>query len=122
MTDRSTTVAELRVMVEAFVAERDWHPFHNGKDLAVSIAIEAAELLEEFQWQAAEGTTAAEIAPEHLERVRLELADVLIYCLSFSNALQLDISQAIRDKLALSALKYPAGAYRGLARKPGGAS
>jgi dCTP diphosphatase len=119
MPDATTTVADLRQAVEAFVEERDWRPFHNAKDLAVSIAIEAAELLEEFQWHDAAQVAEASADPEARERVRQELADVLIYCLSLSNALEIDVSDAIRDKLALSGRKYPAEAYRGRHRKPG---
>jgi len=85
--------------------------FHNAKDLAVSIAIEAAELLEEFQWQDASEVAKTSADPDARERVRQELADVLIYCLSLSNALEIDISDAIRDKLVLSGHKYPAEAY-----------
>jgi NTP pyrophosphatase (non-canonical NTP hydrolase) len=119
MSDQTTTVADLRKAVDAFVAARDWHPFHNAKDLAVSIAIETAELLEEFQWQDAAQVTETGADPDARERVRQELADVLIYCLSLSNALQVDISDAVRDKLVLSGQKYPAEAYRGQYRKPG---
>jgi dCTP diphosphatase len=119
MPDHITTVADLRQTVDAFVEERDWRPFHNAKDLAVSIAIEAAELLEEFQWHDSVQVAAASADPEARERVRQELADVLIYCLSLSNALEIDVSDAIRDKLALSGSKYPAEAYRGRSRKPG---
>jgi dCTP diphosphatase len=110
MPDQTTTIAYLRQAVDVFVDERDWRPFHNAKDLAVSIAIESAELLEEFQWQD---------PSEARGRVRQELADVLIYCLSLSNALEIDLSDAIRDKLVLSGRKYPAEAYRGRSRKPG---
>jgi dCTP diphosphatase len=119
MPDRTTTVADLRQAVDAFVEERDWRPFHNAKDLAVSIAIEAAELLEEYQWRDAAQVAEASANPEAWERVRQELADVLIYCLSLSNALEIDISDAIRDKLVLSGRKYPAEAYRGRSRRPG---
>jgi dCTP diphosphatase len=117
--DQTTTIAELREAVDAFVDARDWHPFHNAKDLAVSIAIEAAELLEEFQWRDAAQVAEAGADPEARERIRQELADVLIYCLSFSNALEIDVGEAIRDKLILSGQKYPAEAYRGRFRKPG---
>jgi len=119
MPDQTTTIADLRKAVDAFVDARDWHPFHNAKDLAVSIAIEAAELLEEFQWQDAAQVAETSADPAARERVRQELADVLIYCMSLSNALGIDISDAIRDKLVLSGRKYPAEAYRGRARKPG---
>jgi dCTP diphosphatase len=117
--DQTTTVADLRGAVDAFVDARDWHPFHNAKDLAISIAIEAAELLEEFQWHDAGQVAEASADPEARERIRQELADVLIYCLSLSNALDIDVSEAIRDKLAISGRKYPAEAYRGRSRKPG---
>jgi dCTP diphosphatase len=119
MPDQTTTIADLRQAVNAFVDARDWHPFHNAKDLALSIAIEAAELLEEFQWLDASQVAETSVDPDARERVRQELADVLIYCLSLSNAVGIDISDAIRDKLVLSGQKYPAEAYRGRARKPG---
>jgi len=119
MPDQTTTIAELRQAVNAFVDARDWRPFHNAKDLAVSIAIEAAELLEEFQWHDAAQVAEASADPDARERARQELADILIYCLSLSNALGIDISDAIRDKLVLSGQKYPAEAYRGRSRKPG---
>jgi dCTP diphosphatase len=117
--DQTTTIADLRQAVDAFVDARDWHPFHNAKDLAVSIVIEAAELLEEFQWHDAGQVAQASADSDARERIRQELADVLIYCLSLSNALAMDVSDAIRDKLVLSGQKYPAEAYRGRARKPG---
>jgi dCTP diphosphatase len=119
MPDSTTTLADLRLDVADFVAERDWVQFHNAKDLAVSICIEAAELLEEFQWHDAAQVTAASRDPEARERARLELADVVVYCLCLSNALELDVSQAVRDKLALAGRKYPVEAYHGRARKPG---
>ena len=119
MPDRKVTVAELRAAVDAFVAERDWHPFHNGKDLAVSIVIEAAELLEEYQWQGAPEVAASSADPAARRRIQQELADVLIYCLCLSNALDIDISDAVREKLAVASRKYPSEAYRGKARKPG---
>ncbi len=119
MSDSTTTIAELRAAVDQFVAAREWHQFHNPKDLAISIAIEAAELLEEFQWLDAQQVAAVAREPAARERAGLELADILIYCLSLANALDLDLSQTIAVKLALSGQKYPAEAYHGLARKPG---
>jgi len=119
MPDSTTTLADLRSVVADFVAERDWAQFHNAKDLAVSICIEAAELLEEFQWHDAAQVTAVSSDPEARERARLELADILVYCLCLSNALAIDVSQAVQDKLAIAGRKYPADVYYGLARKPG---
>jgi dCTP diphosphatase len=119
MPDSTTTLADLRAAVAAFVAERDWAQFHNAKDLAVSICIEAAELLEEFQWHDAAQVAAASRDLEARECARLELADILVYCLCLGNALEIDVSQAVQDKLALAGRKYPAEAYHGRARKPG---
>jgi dCTP diphosphatase len=119
MSDSTTTLAELRAAVDEFVAERSWHQFHNPKDLAVSIAIEAAELMEEFQWLDASQVADAIENAEARARASLELADVLIYCLSLANALGVDMSETILTKLVLSGKKYPVEAYRGRARKPG---
>ena len=119
MPDSITTLTDLSAAVATFVAERDWEQFHNAKDLAVSICIEAAELLEEFQWHDAAQVSAASSDPEARERARLELADILVYCLCLSNALAIDVSQAVQDKLAIAGRKYPAEVYHGRARKPG---
>ena len=119
MSDSTTTLADLRAAVDEFVAARDWRQFHNPKDLAVSIAIEAAELMEEFQWLDASQVAAATEDAEARTRASFELADVLIYCLSLASALGIDLSETIQAKLVLSGRKYPVEAYRGRARKPG---
>ncbi len=106
MTDAATTLADLRAEVHRFNDARDWHQFHTPKNLAASIAIEAAELLEHFQWSDAP-------SPDRLPQVVEELADVVIYCLTLANALEVDLSQAVRQKLARNDAKYPAEEYRG---------
>ncbi len=111
--DRSTTVAELRDQVERFVALRDWHQFHSPKNLAMSLAIESAELMEHFQWVSAEESWAVAGEPEKLAAVAEELADVLAYTLAMANTLGLDLSTALRDKLAKNERKYPVAQYRG---------
>lgn len=111
--DEQTTVAELRAIVREFVAEREWQPFHSPKNLSGSISIEAAELMEIFQWLTAEQSQDAARDPSTFQRAREELADVLIYCLAFANALNIDLSQAIRDKMSANATKYPAEVVRG---------
>ena len=113
ISDDSTTLAQLRSEVQQFVDERDWSQFHNPKDLSISLSIEAAELLEEFQWLNQEEVDQVRRRPEHLARVASELADVLIYGLSLANALDLDVADAVGMKLDASALKYPAERYRG---------
>lgn len=88
--------------INQFRDERHWRPFHNEKDLALSISLEASELLELFQWKtAAEGI-------ENIERVKEELADVLIYSYMMADNLDLDIEEIIAEKLVKNAIKYPA--------------
>jgi NTP pyrophosphatase (non-canonical NTP hydrolase) len=113
MFDTETTLMELRQIVRQFVDERDWHRFHSPKNLAMSLAIEAAELMEHFQWLSAEQSRAVVDDQEKLAAVGEELADVLCYALAMANELKLDVSTAVRDKIGKNALKYPASEYRG---------
>src|SRR5512139_3936256 len=98
-TDTHTTVGALRQAVTTFVDNRDWRPFHTPKNLSMSIAIEAAELMERFQWLTPEEAVAAVTKPTERAAVAEELADIVIYCLSLSNALDLDVSSAVLGKL-----------------------
>ena len=111
--DDQTTVAELRDLVADFVAEREWSVYHSPKNLAMSIAIEAAELMEHFQWIDTE--TSSEVAddPERRAAAGEELADVVGYCLAMAGALKIDLSQTVRDKMRKNHAKYPAQVYRG---------
>jgi NTP pyrophosphatase (non-canonical NTP hydrolase) len=113
MNDADTTVAQLRQMIEQFVAERDWHQFHTPKNLAMSLAIEAAELMEHFQWLTGEESRRLAGDPKRLGAVAEELADVLCYALAMANQLRLDLATAIRRKMLKNAEKYPAAEYRG---------
>jgi len=90
-----------------FQKERDWKKFHTPENLAKSISIEAAELLEHFQWQ-----------KEYDENeVADELADVLIYCLYMADAMDFDVKEIILDKMEKNALKYPVDKSKGNAKK-----
>ena len=113
-TDDETTVGALRAAVASFVDAREWRPFHSPKNLAMSIALEAAEVMERFQWLTNEQAWSAAGEPGVAE----ELADVLIYCLSLSNALDLDISTAVLAKLRVNEGRYPASEFRGRYRRP----
>ncbi len=113
MTDTTATIAELRRLVEEFVARRDWHQFHTPKNLAMSLAIEAAELMEHFQWLTAEQSRAVAERPEKLAEVGDELADVFCYALAMANELGLDLASALAAKMAKNAEKYPVEQYRG---------
>jgi NTP pyrophosphatase (non-canonical NTP hydrolase) len=97
--DQQTTVGALRAAVDQFVTERDWYQYHSPKNLAMSIAIEAAEIMEHFQWLTTQEATMLMGNAERRAEVADELADVLIYCLSFANA--------IGQKLARNQLRFP---------------
>lgn len=113
MSDQETTVSQLRELVRAFVEERDWRQFHTPKNLSMSLAIEAAELMEHFQWLTPDESRWLADEPDKLSEVGEELADVLCYALALANELGLDVSQAIRDKMVKNARKYPAEEFRG---------
>ena len=116
--DDQTTVGALRQAVATFVDAREWQPFHSPKNLSMSIAIEAAELMEHFQWLTAEEARAAVQGPEERAAVADELADIVIYCLSLSNVLDLEVSAAVLGKLKTNEDRYPAEAFRGRFRRP----
>lgn len=101
--DKTTTIKNLRDLVAAFVAKRNWKQFHTPKNLAMSIAIEAAELMELFQWTHENEP----LDGEKLVKLRHELADVVIYCLSMANVTKIDLSEAVREKMEMNARKYP---------------
>ena len=112
--DQLTAVGELRSAVREFVDAREWQKFHTAKHLAMSIAIEAAEIMEHFQW-----TDAAEsmerMAADEAERAEVadELADVLIYCLSLANSLGIDASAAVGKKLVRNESRFPVPVVQG---------
>lgn len=107
MNDKSTSIQLIKEQVSEFVKEREWNKFHNPKNLSMSIAIEAGELMEIFQWSSF--VDAWDICDsEEISNVKDELSDVMIYCLSLANQLDIDVSKAIEDKMAKNAIKYPA--------------
>ena len=111
----SEALRALQQRVAAFAAARDWEPFHSPKNLAMALSVEAAELVEEFQWLTEEQSRALDA--EHHERVRLELADVFIYLLRIADKLGVDLVVAANDKIVLNEQKYPVERVRGDARK-----
>ncbi len=113
MDDSQTTIAQLRDLVRQFVAERDWRQFHTPKNLSMSLAIEAAELMEHFQWLTAEQSQAVATKPDELQAVGEELADVACYLLALANELDIDVASAMDDKMRKNAIKYPVETYRG---------
>jgi NTP pyrophosphatase (non-canonical NTP hydrolase) len=116
MSDSQTTVAELRQLVNTFVDARDWHQFHSPKNLAMSLAIETAELMEHFQWISTDQSRRVIEQPEQMALVTDELADVFCYVLAMANELDLDLSTAVRQKMAKNEQKYPADQFYGRAK------
>ncbi len=106
---------ELRDLVQKFVAERDWDKFHTPKNLAVSLCVEAAELLEPFQWL--NTGEEHEISSAKRDQIRHEMADVLIYLIRLADKLEVDLPSAVREKISLNQAKYPAEKVHGDARK-----
>lgn len=105
----------LKARVRDFVAEREWERFHSPKNLAMALIVEAAELVENFQWLTEEQSAQLDAAKR--ERVEHEIADVFIYLLSLSDRLGIDLLRAAGDKLELNARKYPVDKARGNALK-----
>ncbi len=97
--DNETTLQELKELVATFRDERSWGKHHSPKNLAMSIAIEAAELMELFQWD--------EYTKRNQEKVADELADIMIYCMNFADTLDIDVATVFKDKLRRAAEKYP---------------
>lgn len=119
MPDDTTTVAELRAVLADFVAKREWRIYHDAKNLSMSIAIEAAELMEHFQWVKNDELPALLEDAERRAEIADELADITCYLLSLANALNIDVSSAVTAKMAKNARKYPADQFRGRYYKPG---
>ena len=106
---------DLRSRLRAFVAERDWEQFHSPKNLSMALAVEAAELVEIFQWLSE--AESAEPDADRLARVEAELADILVYLVRIADRLDVDLLQAAGRKLHENASKYPAERVRGRALK-----
>jgi dCTP diphosphatase len=109
------SIGQLREELRRFAAERDWVQFHSPKNLAIAVSVESGELLEHFQWLTAEQS--ANLADSELAKVRLELADVLLYLVSLSDKLGVDLVAAAFEKLELNAKKYPIELAKGNAKK-----
>jgi len=100
---------ELRQSIVKFTQERDWDQFHNGKDLALALSIEAAELNEAFLWKEAKDV--------NVEKVKEELADIFNYAILIADKYDLDIKQIVLDKIRRNAEKYPVDKAYGSAKK-----
>jgi len=117
--DDHTTLAQLRDLMRQFVTQRAWDKFHQPKNLAASVSIEAAELLELFQWLTPEETARrCKEDPAFRQAVQEEMADVLMYLVSMANVMDIDIARAVADKMQRNVAKYPADKYYGWYERP----
>lgn len=118
MSDELTRIKQLRDEIRNFVDERDWNKYHHPKELAISIVIEAAELLEIFQWDEKADIQEIKNDEKTMNKIKEEIADVMMYILCLANQLDLDLSETILTKLEKNRAKYDkntvleTGAYR----------
>ena len=118
MSDELTRIKQLRDEIRNFVDERDWNKYHHPKELAISIVIEAAELLEIFQWDEKADIQEIKNDEKTMKKIKEEIADVMMYILCLANQLDLDLSETILTKLEKNRAKYDkntvleTGAYR----------
>lgn len=103
------TIEDLQAKVVAFTQERDWDQFHNPKDLAIALSLEASELLEAFLWKKPEEAKS--------EKIKEELADVVNYALLIADKFSLDLYDIVVEKLKVNAQKYPVDKAKGSAKK-----
>ena len=115
MPEQIGELTRLRDLMRVFVDERDWDQFHTPKNLSSALSVEAAELLEHFQWL--KHGQADELGADKLEQVRHEMADVLVYLVRLADKLNVDLMAAVEEKMVLNRAKYPAELVRGDARK-----
>jgi NTP pyrophosphatase (non-canonical NTP hydrolase) len=108
-------LSQLRDALRKFADDRDWDQYHSPKNLASALAVEAAELLERFQWLTEDQSR--RLPPDELEKVRHEMADVLNYLVRLADKLDVNLLEAAREKIQLNAQKYPVDKSRGSAKK-----
>jgi NTP pyrophosphatase (non-canonical NTP hydrolase) len=99
---------DLTELCRDFAARRDWFQFHTPKNLAMAIAGEAGELAAEFQWMTPEQSQVTQLSSNALDAVRMEIADVAIYLLRLCDELQVDLATAVREKIAINEVRFPA--------------
>jgi len=117
--DSTATIKELKRVIAEFIKEREWDRYHHPKEVAVSLNVEAGELLEIFQWMEKEKNPVEAIKknPELMEKIRDELADVFGYTLDFASRLDIDLAQAFLKKMEKNEKKYPVHKSKGNHKK-----
>ncbi len=103
------SMEELRKIIKEFIRARDWEQYHAPKNLAMALSVEAAEIVEIFQWKKADEP----LSSSEQEHLRQEIGDVLVYLLELANKFDIDIVQAAKDKMVLNDKKYPEKVVKG---------
>lgn len=114
-TGNQDVLLDLRNILRQFASDRDWDKFHSPKNLALAVSVEAAELLEHFQWLS--DAESADLPVATRIKVREELADVLLYLIRLADKLNVDLASAAADKININAAKYPVEKARGSRKK-----
>jgi dCTP diphosphatase len=113
--ERPMSLEELRGALRRFASDRDWDQFHSPKNLAIALSVEAAELLEHFQWTSEGGPSG--LSPDQHGKVAEEIADVLLYLVRLADKLNIDLLAAATEKIQVNATKYPVEKARGSSKK-----
>lgn len=113
MNDSNTSLSALKEILQQFVDERDWNQFHAPKNLAMALSVEAAELMEHFQWISVQESREVKLTEEKKAAAAEELADVFSYTLAIANAMEIDLTETYIKKMAKNRKKYPADEFKG---------
>lgn len=115
ISDQGTSISELKKLVAKFISDRDWHKYHTPKNIAISVVLEASELLEHFQWSPPANE---EIDAGKRLEIAEEMCDVIAYLMSLANVLDIDIASSMVAKMRKNCQKYPTSDYNGNWKKP----
>lgn len=110
-------INELKSLLQQFADAREWQPFHTPKNLSMALACEAGELLEIFQWMTESDANHADRDPVIKEKTAQELADIMLYLVRLAGIMNINVSEAIKNKLLLNQQKYPADKVKGSSKK-----
>ncbi|MDH5229709.1 MAG: nucleotide pyrophosphohydrolase [Gammaproteobacteria bacterium] len=109
------SIEDLQHRLKLFAEERDWEQFHSPKNIVMALIVEAAELVEHFQWLKEEESE--KLSGDKLQQVKYEMADILVYLLRLSERLDIDLLAAVEEKMVVNAKKYPVDKVKGSAKK-----
>jgi NTP pyrophosphatase (non-canonical NTP hydrolase) len=115
MAGHPDSIDRLNTLIRSFADERDWQQFHSPKNLSMALIVEAAELVEHFQWLSQQESL--ELSSTEQEEVALEMADIFIYLVRMADRLDIDLLRAARSKIAINSQRYPADKASGRADK-----